>query len=140
MGVYWLEAAEASAAAIARSESRGVYDWPSLSLAGLRQEELADLWAVLRETPGDREAATGHLLASDAVQGTSVARVSPEFVRRLAALEGPDIKRAATAWAQSERFAEGSREGAVVVLRELASFARCAWEDGASVLQVADDL
>ena len=88
MGVYWLRAEESAAAAIARSESRGVYDWPSLSLAGLRHAELAALWAVLRGAPGDR--ATGDLLASDDVQGTAVARVNPEFVgaRRRAGAPG----------------------------------------------------
>jgi hypothetical protein len=117
-----------------------VYDWPSLSMAGFQQDELAALSDVLRGTPGNREAATGSLLASDAVQGTSVACVSPEFVRRLAALEEPDIERAATEWAKSERFVGWPREGAAVVLRELTSFARCAWDQGSSVLQVADDL
>jgi hypothetical protein len=138
MAVYWLRAEESAAAAIARSESRGVYDWPSLSMAGLRHDELAALWGVLRGAPGDR--ATGDLLGSDDAQGITVVRVSPEFVHRLAALEGPDIERDAAAWADSGGFAGGSQEGAAVVLRELASFAGSAWYEGSSVLQVADDL
>jgi hypothetical protein len=140
MGVYWLEAEESAAAAIARSESRGVYDWPSLSMAGLQHDELATLWAVLRGAPGDRAAATGDLLASDDVRGIAVARVSPAFVHRLAALEGPDIERAAAAWANSGGFTGYPREFAAIVLRELASFAGSAWYEGSSVLQVADDL
>jgi hypothetical protein len=96
-------------------------------MAGLRHDELAALWGVLR---GDR--ATGDLLGSDDAQGTAVARVSPEFVHRLAVLEGPDIERAAAAWADSGGFARGSREGAEVVLRELASFAGSAWYEGSS--------
>jgi len=140
MGVYWLKAEKSVAAVVARSESRGVYDWPSLSMPGLQHGELAALWDVLRSTPGDHGAATGDLLASDDVQGTSVVRVRLEFVRRLAALAEPDINRAAAAWVNSGGFVSASRDGAVVVLRELASFAGEAWDDGGSVLQVADDL
>jgi hypothetical protein len=108
-------------------------------MPGFQEDELAALWDVLRGTPGGDEAATGDRLASDAVQGTSVARVAPEFVRRLAALEEPDIERVTAEWVKSDGFAGWPREGAGVVLRELASFARCAWDEGTSVLQVTDD-
>jgi hypothetical protein len=140
MGVYWLEAEETEAAAIAGSVNRGVYDWPSLSMPGFQEDELAALWDVLQGTPGSDEAATGDRLASDAVQGTSVARVTPEFVRRLAALEEPDIERVTAEWVKFDGFAGWPREGAGVVLRELASFARCARDEGTSVLQVTDTL
>jgi hypothetical protein len=140
MGIYWLRAEETAGADIAKSESRGVYDWPSLSMSGLKQDELAALWVILRGTLGDREPATGDLLARDDVHGTSVTRVSPQFVRHLAELRDSDIGRAAEAWANSGRFAGYSREGGEVVLRELASFAGSAWYEGSSVPQAADDL
>jgi hypothetical protein len=139
MGVYWLEAEEAAAAVIARSESRGCFDWPSLSMAGFRADELAALWNVLRDTPSD-SAALGDQLSNDAALRTSVTPVTPEFVRRLAALKKPDIDRVAAQWVKFDGFAGCSREGAVVVLRELASFAGCAWDRGSSVLQVTDEL
>lgn len=139
MGVYWLYAEESVAEVVARSQSRGVYDWPSLSMQGLKHDELAALWDVLVSATGDSGAATGDLLASDDTQGTSVVRVCPEFVRRLAALTEPDIERVAAMWANSGGFASASPEAAEVVLCELASFAGAAWEDGGSVLQVADE-
>jgi hypothetical protein len=139
MGVYWLEAGEPAAAAIARSENRGCFDWPSLSMAGFRADELAALWNVVQDTPNG-SAAIGDQLSSDAVLRTSVARVTPEFVRGLAALKEPDIERVAEQWVKFSGFGGCSREGAAVVLRELASFAGCAWDRGTSVLQVTDEL
>jgi hypothetical protein len=138
MGVYWLEAEEAVAGAIAGSEGRGVHDWSSLSMPGVQKAELVALWAVLRSAPGDFEAATGDVLASNTVQGTSVGRVTPEFVRRLAALEAPDIERTTAEWAKFGGLAERPAEYAGVVLRELASFARSISDEG-TVLQVTDD-
>jgi hypothetical protein len=140
MGVYWLRAEESVAAVIARSESRGVYDWPSLSMQALKPGELAALWDIFVSATGDAGAATGDLLASDETQGTSVVRVGPEFVRRLAALTEHEIKRAAEIWANSGGIGSASPDAAVVVLCELASFAGSAWDDGGSVLQVADEL
>lgn len=140
MGVYWLRAEESAAGVIASSESRGVYDWPSLSMQGLQHGELAALWEVLVSPAGDCGAATGELLASDDTQRTFVVPVRPEFVRRLAALAEHDIKRSAAAWANSGGFASASPDAAVIVLCELASFAGSVWNDGGLILQVADDL
>lgn len=140
MGVYWLRAEESVAAVVARSESRGVYDWSSLSMQALKPSELAALWNILVSATGEGGAATGDLLASDDMQGTSVVRVSPDFVRRLAALAEPVIKRAAEMWANSGGIGSASQDAAVIVLCELASFAGSAWDDGDSVLQVADEL
>jgi hypothetical protein len=138
MGVYWIEAEETAAAAIARSENRGCFDRESLSMAGFRPDELAALWDIIRGTPGD-SAAIGHELASDGVLMTSVARVAAEFVRRLAELKEPEIEPVARQWTKFDGFAGCDREWAVVVLRELASFAECAWHRGNSVLQVTDE-
>src|SRR4051812_45956771 len=118
MGVYWLEAEEAVGGAVARSYSRGVYDWPSLSMAGFQGGDLAALWAFLHGASDGRGAATGESLASDPKERTSVARVNPEFVRRLAALEAPDLERAAAEWLKCEGLVGLPKESAETVLRE----------------------
>lgn len=55
MGVYWLMAEEAEAAAVARSVSRGVYEYESLSMAGLQPDEFAALWGLLQGPLGSAE-------------------------------------------------------------------------------------
>ncbi len=80
MGVYWLRAEESVAAVIARSESRGVYDWPSLSMQALKPSELAALWNILVSATGDAGARTGLGLAickSIAMAHKGIIRYSP---------------------------------------------------------------
>ena len=88
----------------------------------------------------DGFAATGDPLAQRPEGMVSVAKASPEFILRWAALDGPPyIERVAKGWKESRGLAGFSLEFAVLVANELAPFAQCARYDVATVLQVADD-
>jgi hypothetical protein len=138
MGVYWLAAPESAAAAAAKSEARGVYDWPSLSMPFFPATGLSALRAVLGGDAGDRPAVTGVPLASDAAEGTAAALVLPEFIDQLAGLTEPDVRRAAAGWENSPELAGWQAGSAVEVLTNLASFAASARSEGVPVLQVTD--
>ena len=81
------------------------------------------------------------MMASQGAVRQAIARKLPILMRLpWAALKEPDIERVAAQWVKFDGFAGCSREGAAVVLRELASFAGCASDRGSSVLQVTDEL
>jgi hypothetical protein len=135
-GVYWLEAEESMANAIAKSYGRGVYDWPSLSMPAFDEDVLVALWAILRNA-GNDEAVTGAPLASDASKGTSVSRVKADFVQCLATLDGPAIESTITEWIKCQRLV-GRRKFAEDTLQELVSFTQRAMNRCTPVLQVTD--
>src|SRR5262245_20091867 len=118
----WFIADEAEAGAIAVSESP-FDDWPCLSMKGIGEMELMELWGILRNVPPNLETVARDLLFQDPAGEMFVCRVVPGFIDALAAVKNTDVKRVAAVWGKTEGLEDWKPADIERVLREMCDFA-----------------
>ena len=135
----WFLAEEGDAeaiASIATTEEHSFEDWPHLSLKGVGEMDLANLWGILRGEPDSLDSATGDLLFQEEDE-VFVCRVEPGFVKALAAVKPTAVKRIACEWNKSDELSDWGAAEVENALRDLIKFARRAKREGKPVLQLS---
>lgn len=139
--VYWFQAAADDAAAIrsiATTGERKREEWPHVALPGVDGPDVNKLERLARpKRPKGSSKIGGALLDRSkltATPFTCVSLVSPEFVQLLADLAEPAVGELARAWAAA---IDGVTEDAALLLvHEMAEFARTAAKAGKPVLEL----
>ena len=139
--VYWFLAAVEDAAAIrsvATTKARQRQEWPRLVVPGVDGPDMNKLERLARPKRAKGSTKFGGVLLDRSkltdTPFTAVSQIGPEFVQLLAALEAPAIADLGGAWAKA---IDGVPEdGAVLLVGQLAEFARQSAQVGLPVLEL----